>query len=56
MSIDRSLKVTGGNLASHRNVLKRAERLAKLQNVKGFDPEKASVMGLPKTESRKGGR
>ena len=31
MSIDKSLK-TGGGLSKHRNVLKRAERIAKLQD------------------------
>jgi len=52
MSLDSSLK-TGGNLAQHRSVLKRHERLEKLKALKGFDPAKKPVLGLPKTSSRK---
>ena len=52
MSLDRSLK-TAGNLVQHRNVLKRNERIEKLQETKGFDPEKEKVIGLPKTANRR---
>jgi len=52
MSLDRSLK-TSGALASHRNVLTRAERIAKLQERADFDPQKKPVLGLPKTGNRK---
>ncbi|MEQ8844154.1 MAG: small basic protein [Phycisphaerales bacterium] len=51
MSLDSSLK-TAGNLASHRNVLTRAERVEKLKETKGFDPKKQAVLGLPKTANR----
>ncbi|MCA9292834.1 MAG: small basic protein [Phycisphaerales bacterium] len=52
MSIDRSLK-TAGNLTEHRNVLKRAERIEKLKETKGFDPQKREALNLPKTSNRK---
>ncbi len=52
MSIDRSLK-TGGGLAKHRNVLKRAERVAKLSAKGGFDLEHGDPLGLPKVANRK---
>ncbi len=52
MSIDRSLK-TAGNLAEHRNVLKRAERIEKMRETKDFDPKDRRVLGLPKTGNRK---
>lgn len=52
MSLDTSLK-TKGNLAFHRNVLKRGERIEKLQATKDFDPEKKSILGLQKTGNRK---
>lgn len=51
MSIDRSLK-TQGNLAEHRNVLKRAERIERLKETKGFDPEKQKVLHMQKTGNR----
>ncbi len=52
MSIDVSLK--GKNsLQRHRNVLTRAERMAKLLEQEKFDPEKDSVTGLPKVGHRK---
>ncbi len=55
MSLDSSLK--GGNtLAGHRNVLKRHERLERLQETKGYDPEKKPVVGMPKTKNVKVGR
>jgi small basic protein (TIGR04137 family) len=50
MSIDRSLK-TAGNLARHRNVLTRAERIAKLKDLERWDESK-SVFGLPKVANR----
>ena len=53
MSLDRSLKVAGGSLAAHRNVLTRAERIAKMQETKGFDPKAKPALGLPKTANRK---
>lgn len=48
MSLDRSLK-TSGNLSTARSVLKRAERIAKMQAEKKFDPKKDSPLGIPKT-------
>jgi len=53
MSLDPSLKVPGGSLAAHRNVLTRAERLQKLKDTKDFDPKKHPILGLPKTSNRK---
>ncbi len=52
MSIDRSLKIASG-LTSHRNVLKRAERIAKLKKAERFDPEQDTPTGLPKVANRK---
>ncbi|HRQ71464.1 MAG: small basic protein [Phycisphaerales bacterium] len=48
MSMDRSLK-TKGNLAGKRSVMKRSERIAKMQADKKFDPKKDKALGLPKT-------
>lgn len=50
MSIDRSLKTPGG-LARHRNVLTRAERLARLADEDRWE-DKKSVFGLPKVANR----
>jgi len=50
MSIDRSLK-KGGGLARARNVLKRAERLALLQQDEKWTPDQG-VFNIPKTKSR----
>lgn len=50
MSIDRSLKIASG-LSRHRNVLTRAERIAKMQKEERWD-EKRSVLGLPKISNR----
>lgn len=50
MSIDRSLK-TAGNLARHRNVLTRAERIAKLKDLERWGEGK-SAFGLPKVANR----
>ncbi len=52
MSIDRSLK-TSGNLARHRNVLTRAERIDRLTARKQFDLEVNDPLGLPKVANRK---
>ncbi|MEL7472849.1 MAG: small basic protein [Planctomycetota bacterium] len=48
MSIDNSLKVKGG-LSGKRNVLKRAERIAKMKANKSFEADKDKPLGLPKT-------
>ena len=53
MSIHRSLKSTSGALSQHRNVLTRAERIAKLSEVEKFDPEKNSALGIVKVRSIK---
>lgn len=50
MSIDRSLK-TSGNLARHRNVLTRAERIAKLKDLDRWEEDR-SPLGLPKVANR----
>lgn len=50
MSMDSSLK-TASSLARHRNVLSRAERLARLKNEDRWDESK-SVFGLPKVANR----
>jgi small basic protein (TIGR04137 family) len=52
MSLDQSLK-TAGNLASHRNVLKRHERIERLKDTKDFDPKEKQVLHLQKTGNRK---
>lgn len=52
MSLDPSLK-TGGGLAGHRNVLTRAERIAKLQQLGEFEGEESSALGLRKVGNRK---
>lgn len=51
MSMDKSLR-KGGGLARARNVLKRAERLAVLQQEERWSPE-MGVFNLPKTKYRK---
>lgn len=50
MSIDRSLKIAGG-LTRHRNVLTRAERIAKLNELEARKKDD-SVFGLPKVAHR----
>jgi len=50
MSIDSSLK-TEGNLTVKRSVMKRAERVAVLQEDKKIQ-EKDGALGLPKTKVR----
>lgn len=52
MSLDSSLKI-GGGLAGHRNVLTRAERIAKLKALGEFDQEDGSALGLRKVGNRK---
>ena len=51
MSLDRSLKTQGG-LVRHRNVLRRGERLAVLEEEDRWT-EGESVYGLPKVGHRK---
>ena len=51
MSLDKSLK-KGGGLTRARNVLKRAERMALLQEDDRWSPEKG-VYNLPKTKYRR---
>ncbi|TWU08197.1 small basic protein [Stieleria varia] len=46
MTLDRSLKVRAGAIKS-RNVLTRAERVARLQELDKFN-EKDSIVGMPK--------
>lgn len=52
MSLDSSLKV-GGGLSRHRNVLTRAERVAKLSERGKFDMQTGDPLGLPKVGNRK---
>ena len=56
MSLDQSLK-RGSRLVRARNVMKRAERIAKLTDEDRWDESK-SVLGIPKTKVPKntGGR
>ncbi len=54
MSLDPSLRTSGG-LSAHRNVLKRAERIAKMTEQGRFDSAKNNPMGLLKTGNRKVG-
>ncbi|MFG0254682.1 small basic protein [Rhodopirellula sallentina] len=51
MTMDRSLKVQAGAIKS-RNVLTRAERIARLKELDKFD-EDASIIGMPKTRVQK---
>ncbi|MBM4008034.1 MAG: small basic protein [Planctomycetes bacterium] len=53
MSIHSSLKQKSGALNQHRNVLTRAERVAKLTEVEKFDMAKNTALGLPKVRSIK---
>ncbi len=52
MSLDSSLKA-GGGLKRHRNVLTRAERIAKLEDRDKFDMKDGKPLHLPKVASRK---
>ncbi len=51
MTMDRSLKVQAGAIKT-RNVLTRAERVARLQELDRFD-EDASIVGMPKVRVQK---
>jgi small basic protein (TIGR04137 family) len=51
MSLDRSLK-SASALVRHRNVLTRAERMARLQDEEKWAPGR-SIFGLPKVANRK---
>ena len=51
MSIDRTLKIRG-RLRGTRNILTRAQRIARLMDEGQFDPDKDSPFGLPKTKIR----
>jgi small basic protein (TIGR04137 family) len=53
MSLHRSLKTKSGALNQHRNVLTRAERIAKLTDEERFSPEKNSALGVVKVRSIK---
>jgi len=52
MSLDRSLKIAS-SLSRHRNVLSRAERVAKLAERGKFDVTSDRPTGLPKVGNRK---
>jgi small basic protein (TIGR04137 family) len=52
MSLHRSLKTTAGALNEHRNVLTRAERIARLMERDRFEPGKDSPLALPKVANR----
>ena len=51
MTMDRSLKVKAGAIRS-RNVLTRAERVARLKDLDKFD-EEANIVGMPKVRVQK---
>ena len=51
MTMDRSLKVQAGAIKS-RNVLTRAERVARLKELDRFD-ESAEIIGMAKTRVQK---
>ncbi len=53
MSIDSSLKIGGGGISKHRNVLTRTERVARLISEGGFDMSESNPIGLPKVGNRK---
>ncbi|MDP7069928.1 MAG: small basic protein [Phycisphaerales bacterium] len=52
MSLHRSLKTKPAGLNQHRNVLKRAERVARLTENGEFDPERDSPIGIVKVGNR----
>ena len=52
MSLDSSLKI-GSKLGSHRNVLTRAERVAKMVEKGTFKTDGGNPVGLPKLGNRK---
>ena len=51
MSLHRSLKTKSGALNQHRNVLTRAERIAKLTEEERFEVGKNNALGLVKVRS-----
>ena len=51
MSLDRSLRAAN-SLSRHRNVLKRDERIARMETAGKWDPSKG-VLGIPKVSNRK---
>ncbi len=53
MSLHRSLKTQSGGLNTHRNVLTRAERIAKLTEEERFSSDKNSALGIVKVRSIK---
>ncbi|MFK7961254.1 MAG: small basic protein [Phycisphaerales bacterium] len=53
MSLHRSLKTKPSALNQHRNVLTRAERVARLEDAGQFDLAKDSPLGLVKVANRK---
>ncbi len=52
MSLDRSLKTKAGALNQHRNVLTRAERIARLTEQERFAADSDSPLGLVKVANR----
>jgi len=52
MSLHRSLKTKPAALNQHRNVLTRAERIARMTEKNTFDPNSQSPFGLVKTGNR----
>jgi small basic protein (TIGR04137 family) len=52
MSLDRSLKISS-SMGRHRNVLTRAERVAKLSLNGKFDMATGNPVGMPKVGNRK---
>jgi small basic protein (TIGR04137 family) len=52
MSLHRSLKTQPAALNQHRNVLTRAERIARLREQDRFSPGSNSPVALPKVASR----
>jgi len=52
MSLHRSLKTQPAALNQHRNVLTRAERIARLTEAERFDPEGDSPLYLVKVANR----
>lgn len=52
MSLDNSLRMSN-QMARHRNVLTRAERVERLKREGQFDLKKDDPLGLPKVGNRK---
>ena len=52
MSLDNSLRMSN-QMARHRNVLTRAERVQRLRDKGQFDMKKDTPLGLPKVGNRK---